>query len=73
MKNDGVKLSTKQSVKESGNYSLWVYGGSDEGRGIRVSLTLMISAAGTFAAIVVCVVGLSERELDDDFLVADLS
>ncbi len=33
----------------------------------------MISAAGTFASIVVCVAGLSEHELDYDFLVTDLS
>ena len=71
---EGVLFTTKESVKDSGTDSLWTYSENDSpGWGIRVSMTLMMSMAGTHAPIVFCVGGLNERELvGTDFLVMDV-
>ena len=69
-----LKITLKESVLTSGTDSIWVYDDDyNDCYGVRVSMTVATSAGGTAAPIVVCVSGLTERELPGtEFLVLEI-
>jgi len=71
--NNKSELVAKESVKASGNESIWTMDEGNAMRGLRVAFTFAFSGAGTSLPIVACVSGLSEQELPEtDFLEVEI-